>query len=159
MSIKVEGREEETREIRKSIVIDASPEVVFKAITDPNELTKWFPDQVILEPRVGGKVRFSFLKETRLLEKLDMNYFMEGTIKELVAYKKLSYTWKFKYIPGFPETTVAWELEKIDPNKTKVKLTHLGFTGEEKGMTSLESHDKGWTDELNNLAKYCKGRE
>jgi uncharacterized protein YndB with AHSA1/START domain len=31
-------------EIKKSIVVDASPEVVFKAITDPNELTNWFPD-------------------------------------------------------------------------------------------------------------------
>jgi uncharacterized protein YndB with AHSA1/START domain len=159
MSTKVEGREEETREIRKSIVIDASPGVVFKAIADPNELTKWFPDQVILEPSIGGKVRFSSLKETHPLEKLDMDYFMEGTIKELVPDKKLSYTWKFKNIPRFPETTVIWELEKIDPNKTKVKLTHLGFTGEEKGMTSLESHDKGWTDALNKLTKYCKGRE
>jgi uncharacterized protein YndB with AHSA1/START domain len=41
-------------EIRKTIVIDASPEVVFKAISDPKELTNWFPDQAILEPRVGG---------------------------------------------------------------------------------------------------------
>jgi hypothetical protein len=36
------GRQEETIEIKKSIVIDASPEVVFKAITDPNELTNCF---------------------------------------------------------------------------------------------------------------------
>ena len=39
---------EGTIEIKKSIVIDASPEVVFKAITDPNELTNWFPDHAIL---------------------------------------------------------------------------------------------------------------
>ncbi len=56
-------QEEETIKIKKSIVIDASPEVVFKAITDPEELTQWFPDQAILEPKVGGKMRFSFYKE------------------------------------------------------------------------------------------------
>ena len=39
---KGKGQEEETIEIRKSIIIDASPEVVFNAITDPNELTNWF---------------------------------------------------------------------------------------------------------------------
>jgi uncharacterized protein YndB with AHSA1/START domain len=50
-----EGQQQETIEIKKSIVIDATPEVVFKAITDPNELTHWFPDQAILEPKVGGK--------------------------------------------------------------------------------------------------------
>lgn len=41
---KGQKEEEETIEIKKCIVIDASPEVVFKAITDPNELTNWFPD-------------------------------------------------------------------------------------------------------------------
>ena len=35
-------------EIKKNIVIDAPTEAVFKAITDPNELTNWFPDQAIL---------------------------------------------------------------------------------------------------------------
>ncbi|MGB7954975.1 MAG: hypothetical protein WCF23_13430 [Candidatus Nitrosopolaris sp.] len=40
------GQQEEIIEIRKSIVIDASPEGVFKAITDPNELTIWFPDHI-----------------------------------------------------------------------------------------------------------------
>ena len=40
LSMSTEGKgqeEEEIIEIRKSIVIQASPEVVFKAITDPNE--------------------------------------------------------------------------------------------------------------------------
>ncbi len=37
MSTKGEG--EQKIEIKKTIVIDASPEVVFKAITDPEELT------------------------------------------------------------------------------------------------------------------------
>ena len=48
-----DGLEDQKMEIRKTIVIDASPEVVFKAITEPEELTQWFPDQAILESRVG----------------------------------------------------------------------------------------------------------
>jgi uncharacterized protein YndB with AHSA1/START domain len=48
-------QQQETIEIRKSIVIEASTEVVFKAITDPEELTNWFPDQAILESKVGGR--------------------------------------------------------------------------------------------------------
>jgi uncharacterized protein YndB with AHSA1/START domain len=49
--------------IEKNVVIDASPEVIFKAITDPKELTNWFPDQAILEPKLGGKVKFGFYKD------------------------------------------------------------------------------------------------
>ena len=58
-----DGLEDQKMEIRKTIVIDASPEVVFKAITEPEELTQWFPDQAILESRVGGRMKFSFYKE------------------------------------------------------------------------------------------------
>jgi uncharacterized protein YndB with AHSA1/START domain len=46
--------------IEKNIVIDASPEVIFKAITDQEELTNWFPDQAIMEAKLGGKVKFLF---------------------------------------------------------------------------------------------------
>src|ERR671930_136819 len=44
--------------IEKNIVIDASPEVVFKAITEQEELTNWFPDQAVFEAKLGGKMKF-----------------------------------------------------------------------------------------------------
>jgi uncharacterized protein YndB with AHSA1/START domain len=50
-------------EIVKTLIVDASPEIVFKTIVDPDELTNWLPDQVILETRVRGKVKFSFFKD------------------------------------------------------------------------------------------------
>jgi uncharacterized protein YndB with AHSA1/START domain len=50
-------------EIVKTLIVDASPEIVFKTIVDPDELTNWLPDQVILETRVRGKIKFSFFKD------------------------------------------------------------------------------------------------
>jgi uncharacterized protein YndB with AHSA1/START domain len=47
------NKKKEKMEIGKSNIIDASPKVVFKAITDSDELTKWLPDQAILEPKIG----------------------------------------------------------------------------------------------------------
>jgi uncharacterized protein YndB with AHSA1/START domain len=122
-------------------------------------LTQWFPDQAILEPKVGGRVRLVTLKEIHPEWKLERDCISEGIIKEFVPNKKLSYTWIVLDTPDFPETTVVWELEEIEPNKTKVELTHLGFTGKEKGFTSIESHDEGWTQLMIRLAKYCKERE
>jgi uncharacterized protein YndB with AHSA1/START domain len=158
MSIRAEVKERQL-EIRKTIIIEASSDTVFKAITVQEELTQWFPDQAILEPRVLGKVRFTTLKELHPEWKLDRDYIMEGTIKEFIPNKKLSYIWKYRDTPDFPETTVVWELVEIAPDKTRVDLTHSGFTGEEKGLTSLESHNEGWTEMLNKLANYCKGRK
>lgn len=53
-------------EIRKTIVIEASPEVVFKAITDPDELIDWFPDNAMFDGKIGGKVKFYWYKERSL---------------------------------------------------------------------------------------------
>jgi uncharacterized protein YndB with AHSA1/START domain len=78
--------DEHNLEIKKTIVIDASPEVVFKAITEPEELTQWFPDQAILESKVGGRMKFSFYKDPKNTHR-DMDYFPEGTITEFIPDK------------------------------------------------------------------------
>jgi uncharacterized protein YndB with AHSA1/START domain len=144
-----EGLQPETTEIKKSIVINAAPEVVFKAITDPTELTHWFPDNAILEPNVGGKMKFSFYKTDS--EYRQMDYFPEGTIIEFVPDKKISYTWQEPNIPDFPRTTVTWELEKMENNKTRRKLLHTGFKLDE----IAKKHDQGWSHFLAELTKYC----
>ena len=150
---------EDTIEIKKSIVIDASPEVVFKAITDPNELTNWFPDHAILEPKQGGKIKFSFYKEKSQKDHTrKADAFPEGIITEFIPNKKLSYTWQHKDVPEFPETIVKWKLEEIGTNRTRVELIHSGFTGKEERKTFKE-HDLGWAYFLGRLEKYCKGRK
>ncbi|MDW0118974.1 MAG: SRPBCC domain-containing protein, partial [Nitrososphaeraceae archaeon] len=106
--------------------------------------------------RVGGRIRLVTLKEKHPEWNLDRDYYMEGTIMEIVPNKRLSYSWKFKDTPNFPATLVTWELEQINPNKTLVKLSHVGFSGKEKGNFSVESHTQGWTEALDKLAGYCE---
>lgn len=144
-------------EINKVIEVDASQEVVFKAISDPMELTKWFPDTAALEPKIGGKFKISFLKDSEKPRmKMDMDFVNEGRVLEFVQNKKLTYTWQWKNFPDFPETKVTWELEQVDKNKTRVTLTHSGFTGKEEGPASVNEHTQGWSFFLGELNSYCK---
>jgi uncharacterized protein YndB with AHSA1/START domain len=144
-------------EIRRTIEIDAPPEVVFKAISDPEELTNWFPDTAVLEPRVGGKFEIAFLKDSKNPRmKMEMDFFNEGRVVEFVQNKKLAYTWQWTGMTGFPETVVTWELEQLSNNKTRLILTHSGFTGKEEGPASINEHIKGWSFFLNELVTYCK---
>jgi len=56
-------------------------------------LTNWFPDHAILEPKQGGKMKFSFYKEKSQKDHTcTADAFPEGTIKEFIPNKKLSYT-------------------------------------------------------------------
>jgi hypothetical protein len=47
---------------------------------------------------------------------------------------------------------VTWELEKIDNEKTNLKLLHTGFKAGEK----VKQYDGGWSHFLNELKKYCE---
>ena len=68
-----------------------------------------------------------------------MDYFTEGTITEFVPNKKVSYTWQEPSIPDFPTTVVTWELEKMENNKTRLKLLHRGFRPDE----TAKKHNEG----------------
>lgn len=139
-------------EIKKIIEIDASPEIVFNALSDPEEITQWFPDQAILEPKVGGRMKFTFFAKD--VKPLDRDFFPQGEIVEFILNKKLSYTWIPDGIPRFPKTLVTWNLEKIGQNKTRVTMIHSGFIGEPHELYKEHSH--GWDYFTNRLIEYCK---
>src|SRR5689334_14016537 len=57
------GRESEPvrgRALEDRIVLDASVEAVWRALTDAEELMRWFPLQATVEPGVGGTITLSW---------------------------------------------------------------------------------------------------
>jgi uncharacterized protein YndB with AHSA1/START domain len=43
--------------IEKKVLIQATPQVIFKALTDAKDLTQWFCDRASSDPRVGGELK------------------------------------------------------------------------------------------------------
>lgn len=127
--------------INREIIINVPIDKVYSAITDVEQLTRWFPDVVVLEPKEDGKVEFQFLKEKS--ENLDKNYNVIGKIVKIIPNREFSYSWKHKDNPDFPDTIVSWKLEKLDESKTRVILTHKGFT--DKDRKEYENHSQGWS--------------
>jgi uncharacterized protein YndB with AHSA1/START domain len=148
-------------ELRKTIEIDVPAHVVFGALTDPNELTHWFPDAGTFEPRVGGKFHFTFLAERHKEMPGNKDHHLDGELLEIVPNKKLVYTFipDEEYRPDGVRpkpTVVTWSLEEIGKNRTKVTLVHSGFTKE------MDKHFKdvtaGWAYFTARLAEYCKNK-
>lgn len=69
--------------IQKRVLIRASPETVFRALTDPHELSEWFCDRAQADPRVGGELRASWRcgkairQGSALFRRLDPPQFVE----------------------------------------------------------------------------------
>ena len=125
-------------EIKQELVIKSSPSKVFKAITDPQQLTQWFPDVASIEPKIGGKISFNFSKSTP--DNIMQDHIIEGEIIELEKNKRIVYTWGHLDNSDFPLTQVSWNLEKIGIGMTKVIITHRGFTDEKL----MNTYNDGW---------------
>ncbi len=97
-----------------SIDLDASAEAVFGALVEPEQLTRYFPNQADVEPRVGGRIDFHW----------------EGggpqKILEIDPGRKLAYSWQYGHDV---ETVVHWELEESG-GRTRLVLVHSGFQRE-----------------------------
>ncbi|AIF82529.1 hypothetical protein NTE_00447 [Candidatus Nitrososphaera evergladensis SR1] len=140
-----------TGTIQKSLVVNAPPAVVFKALTSENDLTHWFPNIARLEPRVGGSVEFRFTRDHKGRSGLDHR--VVGKVLEFVPDTTFSMSWKNTSDPDFPDTTVTWTLEPAGNERTRVTLVHAGF---EKGSSWFDLHDDGWSYFTVQLAVFCK---
>lgn len=138
---------DESNIIKKEIVINASIEKVFSALVDSEQLTQWFLDMAIFEPKVGGRVSFRFLK------KKDKDHEVIDKVVSFIPNKELSYTWNFTTKPEYrKDTIVTWKSEQIGNDKTKLTLIHSGFTKDDE--LQYDDHSKGWAWHLKKLDNF-----
>lgn len=98
-------------------IYNAPLELVWKAITDKNEMKKWYFDLKTFEPVIGNESEFKGGKE-------DRTYLHHFKVTEVIENKKISYTWKYDGYEGI--SLVSFELFP-EGNKTRLKLTHVGL--------------------------------
>ncbi len=133
-------------EIKKELIIKSSPSQIYKAITNQEQLTQWFPDVVSLEPKIGGKICFRFSQSDT--EPYAKEHTVKGEITELEKDKKISYTCGHNLSSEFPLTQVTWNLEKIDDEMTKVIITHTGFVD----TSMMSTYSNGWSGFMEQLS-------
>jgi len=146
-------------EIRKTVVVDAPPEVVFKALTDEKELVRWMPQEARMDPRLGGEYEFKY----RWAEK-GLHSVATGKILELIPNKRLSYTYVLtrsgsgtseadSLFPDVTNSVVTWTLDALPDGKTRVTMVHSGLTKE-----AYERFDGAWGYWTGQLARHGRAR-
>jgi uncharacterized protein YndB with AHSA1/START domain len=123
--------------IRKEIVIQASPEKVWRHITDPQKIAGWFmPND--FEPRVGKSFSFECKDDT-----------VACVVKEIVPLEKLVFT--FRNNDTKIDTLVTITLTP-EGAATRLTLVHSGWDTlppDEQKIT--DKFDQGWGEFLRNL--------
>ena len=120
-------------------------DIVWKAITNAEEITKWFL-RADFKAEKGYNYVFNSTGE-------DCSP-IKGTVLEASPYQ-LTYTWIVEENPI--ETIVTWTLEPIDGG-TKLILSHTGITNYagETAVAMFTSFDGGWDNCIAGLVVYLK---
>ena len=96
-------------------IFDKSLNNIWKAITELDQMKKWFFDNIPdFKPEVGFKTQFNVQVPSR-----DFMHLWE--IVEVVSGRKIVYNWSYKDLKGVG--LVIFELFQED-NKTRLKLTN-----------------------------------
>lgn len=132
------------------ILIDASIEAVWKAITDGEELTRWFVDQATVEPGVGGTIAISW----------DGAEMSVGTIEAWEPNKKLRKKLApfdmgaAKHDPAAPMID-EYTIERRD-GKTVLRLVCSGIPDAPEWDGFYNGTDSGWGSFFRTLRHYLE---
>ena len=117
---------------------------VWKALTDVQEMRRWYFDLKEFKLEVGFEFEFT-------VEHEGVKYCHLCKITEVIPQKKLAYTWRYKGHEG--DSLVAFELF-ADGDKTRLKLTHEGLeTFPKTPSFARKRFIQGWTQIIGSSLK------
>lgn len=123
--------------------IEATPEQIWQALTDPGMTEQYF---------FGNRVESDFSHGSPIAYRNAAGGIdADGEIVEAHANKRLVTTFKPAWAPdveGAPPGTVHWEIEPGEGSACKLRLTHAGFDFASPGADQV---DQGWTMTLDGL--------
>jgi uncharacterized protein YndB with AHSA1/START domain len=132
------------RTIELTRQIEARPAAIFRALTEPAELDRWWTTRSSSDARTGGSFSYGFEFEDE-----SRNHTYEGTYRALAENERISYPWR----AGVGETTVDVRLQPAG-NGTTLTLRHSGWPEGADGDEAVQLHEQGWSFFLDNLVAY-----
>ena len=129
--------------------INAPIEKVYDALTQSEQLTKWFAPEGMTIPVADMPSKAGEPYKVCMANDKGEQYCSVGTITELDKPNKVAMTWKWDEMPDAYETTLTMSLNAMGDDKTEIMLVHDGFKDEK----DAGEHNKGWDSCLNRLEK------
>jgi uncharacterized protein YndB with AHSA1/START domain len=129
---------------------DAPVALVWKALTDKEDIKQWSFDIREFEPEVGFEFQFYGGSE-------DVKYLHRCKVTQAIPNKRLAYTWRYEGYAG--DSLVTFELF-ADGAKTRLKLTHAGLeTFPKLPAFARTNFMEGWTQIVgSSLKDFVEGR-
>ncbi len=126
--------------IERQMTFRVPRQTVWAAITEPDQIARWFGTGAELDLRPGGVGTLSW-------ENLGVTTSI--TVEAVDPPSRFSYRWRSNR--EGPTTLVEFRLEEI-PNGTRLTLVESGFA--QLGDSSWQGNEYGWDEELGDLRAF-----
>ncbi len=142
--------------IERTLLLPVPRERVWRAITQPAELSKWFAPQCDFTLTVGNDIKLTW----------ESGAVSRGVIEDIDPPHRFSFRWHAKPTvftdPLTPEnsTRVTFRLEAVESG-TRLTVTESGFAALPQAARDLvmTENTSGWRAELQDLADYLTQSE
>ncbi|WP_300670870.1 SRPBCC domain-containing protein [Soonwooa sp.] len=138
--------------VEKEVIINASIDKVWKALTNKEEMKHWYFD--IPDFSLEKDAIFNFFEPGG-----QNKFWHRCQVEEVIPNQIFKHTWEH---PDFSKaiTHLTWKLSEKD-GQTIVNLNHDNLDGlaEAGDDFKVENYNAGWTEILKNLKKYLENME
>jgi uncharacterized protein YndB with AHSA1/START domain len=152
--------------VEREILIEASPEVVWGVITEPQQISRWFSDEADLEGRVGANGTLTWRPGGRGGDK-EFDAIVPIRVVAAEPFRRFSFRWNHPHGAEADKTNsalVEFSLTE-EPEGTRLRVVESGIdlvtADEEANARYVDEHEHGWEKHLGELLDYLasKARE
>jgi uncharacterized protein YndB with AHSA1/START domain len=127
-----------TQTLKFKRAIQASPAVLYRALTNATALREWFCDTAIFEAQKGGRVFLGW----------NDGYYATGEVTKLNPGRKLAFTWLGRGEPDSTHVTISLAEKKAGATVT---IEHEAVGAGKKWGDTVKAMTSGWERALENL--------
>lgn len=145
---------DQTRSVTAEITVKASPEAVWKALTDADELTRWFPIEARVTPGEGGQIWMAWgemWKGDSRIEIWEPNRHLR-TSSPIGVPKDAE---EGEAGAGPVRLAIDFFIEG-EGGKTRLRVVHSGFGRGDSWDAEYDGVRRGWAYELRSLRHYLE---
>jgi uncharacterized protein YndB with AHSA1/START domain len=132
--------------IVKELTIEASPQCIFSALTQQDEIARWWANEARVKPEVGSLGEFRFRHPAGVLQ---------FEVAELDKDENVRWISR-QGPPQWAGTSVSWHLTPV-PNGTKVVFTHEGFAQVDETYDQTRGNWEYFLESLKSYLETGKG--
>lgn len=139
-------------QIEREIVIEAPIDVVWRIVTEPDQIKQWFSSEVDLDAQAGGAGRVSFEEgETFYLQ-----------VEAFDPPHRFAFRWLHEQGPKpRPENSMLVEFTlRPEAGNTRLRVVESGFDqidwSDERKAKYAQDHSNGWPFYLGRLRDYAQ---